>query len=354
MRSTLRRRSAALALSAVLIAGLAACTPEAAPVDSASPSPTAEPDEPTYESSYEAPPATVIAPLTGEVVPAGSLDRPVLSAKIDNAPLARPQVGLDRADIVHVELVEGGSIRYAASWHSDLPEEVGPVRSVRPMDPDIVSPFGGILVYSGAQQRFIDAMRNTPVRNIIFDYGDDADLVYRGLPRPAPHNVIARVSQLVDRYAGDAAPQQPYLFADRVENATAVRDGSPASALNLRYGQIGQSGWQWSAADNAWLRLQGGTPDVAASGARLSATNVVVLRVRVEVIQSIPTTFLAGESGTGFVASGGKTIPVTWSKAGQADPIRILDAQGVAVRLAPGNTWVELVPTSGDASITAG
>lgn len=341
-------------MSAALIAGLAACTPEPAPVDSTSSTPSAAPEEPTYESSYEAPPATALAPLTGEVIPAGSLDRPVLSAKIDNAPRARPQVGLDRADIVHVELVEGGSTRYVATWHSDLPDEVGPVRSVRPMDPDILSPFGGILTYSGAQQRFVDAMRNTPVRNIIFDYGDDSDLLYRGLPRPAPHNVVARAAELVERYASDAAPVQPYVFADRFENATAVRDGSPASALNLRYGQIGQSGWQWSAADNAWLRLQGGAPDVAASGARLSATNVVVLRVRVEVIQSIPTTFLAGESGTGFVAAGGKTIPVTWSKAGQADPIRILDAQGVAVRLAPGNTWVELVPTSGDASITAG
>lgn len=353
MRSTLRRRSGALVVAAALVAGLAACTPEEAPAPTSAPDPSVS-EGPTFESTYEAPPATAIAPLTGEVIEAGALDRPVISAKIDNAPLARPQVGLDRADIVHVELVEGGTMRYVGSWHSDLPDEVGPVRSVRPMDPDIVSPFGGVLAYSGAQQRFIDAMRNTPVRNIIFDYGNDADLLYRGLPRPAPHNVIARVSQLADRYADDAAPQQPYVFADRFENATAVRDGSPASAINLVYGQNGRSGWQWSASDNAWLRLQNGSPDVAASGARLSATNVVVLRVRVEVIQSIPTTFLGGESGTGFVATGGKTIPVTWSKAGQADPIRILDEQGVAVRLAPGNSWVELVPTSGDASIVAG
>ncbi|MFN3707577.1 DUF3048 domain-containing protein [Microcella sp.] len=353
MRSTALRRSGALVATVALLIGVAACAPEERPLETASPTPSPEP-EPTYTSTYEAPPPYALAPLTGEVIEPGALDRPVLSAKIDNAPLARPQVGLDRADIVHVELVEGGSIRYAASWHSDLPDEVGPVRSVRPMDPDIVSPLGGILAYSGAQPRFIDAMRNTPVRNIIFDLGNDSDLLYRGLPRPAPHNVIARAAQLVDRYASDAPPVQQFAFADRLENATAVRDGSPASALALRYGQIGQSGWQWSADQGAWLRSQGGNPDNAASGTRLSATNVVVLRVRVETIQNIPTTFLAGESGTGFVATGGRTVPVTWSKASMTDPIRIVDEHGVAVRLAPGNTWVELVPRSGDATITAG
>lgn len=339
-------------VATALVAGLVACTPEPAPTESATPTPS--PEEPTYESTYEAPPATAISPLTGEVIEAGALDRPVLSAKIDNAPLARPQVGLDRADLVHVELVEGGQIRYVGSWHSDLPDEVGPVRSVRPMDPDILSPLGGILVYSGAQPQFIAAMQNTPVRNVIFDRGDDSDLVFRGLPRPAPHNVVARASSLVERYATDAAPVQQFAFADRLENATAARDGSPASSISLTYGQSGQSGWEWNADQGAWLRLQGGQADVALSGERLSATNVVVLRVRVDTSPGVPQTILAGETGSGFVATAGRTIPVTWSKGGPADRIRILDEQGVAVRLAPGNTWIELVPVSGDASIVAG
>ncbi|BAU31495.1 DUF3048 domain-containing protein [Microcella alkaliphila] len=353
MRSSLRRRAGSLIVGLALVAGLGACAPEERPLETASPEPSVEP-EPTYESTYEAPPAYAIAPLTGEIIEPGSLDRPVFSAKIDNAPLARPQLGLDRADIVHVELVEGGSIRYAASWHSDLPDEVGPVRSVRPMDPDIVSPFGGILAYSGAQQQFIAAMLNTPVRNIIFDRGDDSDLVYRGLPRPSPHNVVARAAQLVERYAGDDAPRQQFAFADRIENATAARDGAPASTLSLRYGQVGQSGWEWSEADGRWLRSQGGQPDVALSGTRLSATNVIVLRVRIDFSPGVPQTLLAGQSGSGFVATDGKTIPITWSKAGMADSYRLLDDQGVAVRLAPGTTWIELVPDTGDATITAG
>ncbi|RZT58290.1 DUF3048 family protein [Microcella alkaliphila] len=353
MPSFSRRRLGGLTVALALIVGLGACAPEERPLESESPEPSVEP-APSYTSTYEAPPPYALAPLTGAIIEPGSLDRPVLSAKIDNAPLARPQVGLDRADVVHVELVEGGSIRYAASWHSDLPDEVGPVRSVRPMDPDIVSPFGGILAYSGAQPQFIAAMLDTPVRNVIFDRGDDSDLVYRGLPRPSPHNVVARAAQLVDRYATDAPPRQQFAFADRVENATAVRDGVPASAFSLRYGQVGQSVWEWSEADARWLRSQGAQPDVALSGARLSATNVIVLRVIVDFGPGVPQTLLAGQSGSGFVATGGKTVPITWSKAGMADSYRLLDDHGVAVRLAPGTTWIELVPDTGDATITAG
>ncbi len=70
-----------------------------------------------------------MAALTGEAIEAGSLSRPPLSAKIDNHPSARPQVGLDEADIVFEELVEGGLTRYVAVWHSSLPAEIGPVRS---------------------------------------------------------------------------------------------------------------------------------------------------------------------------------------------------------------------------------
>ena len=107
---------------------------------------------PAYVSTYETPAPTQLAPLRGTTVPAGSLAHPSLAAKIDNHEGARPQVGLDRTDIVFEELVEGGLTRYVAVWHSDVPEQIGPVRSIRPMDPDIITPYGGIVAYSGGQE----------------------------------------------------------------------------------------------------------------------------------------------------------------------------------------------------------
>ncbi|MDO9591170.1 MAG: DUF3048 C-terminal domain-containing protein, partial [Microcella sp.] len=83
-----------------------------------------------------------------------------------------------------------------------------------------------------------------------------------------------------------------------------------------------------------------------------SAVNVVVLRVPVQVIQSIPTVGLVGR-GEAWISTGGATVKGTWSKASPTDPIRILDANGVAVRLAPGNTWLELVPLAGSVSFSS-
>jgi len=128
---------------------LSGCAPvEAMPAPI--PTPTA-----SYISTYETPAPTALAPLTGVEVLAGSVTNSSLAAKIDNHPGARPQVGLGRTDIVYEELVEGGATRYVGIWQSDIPAEIGPVRSIRPMDPDIVSPFGGIIAYSGGQQRFV-------------------------------------------------------------------------------------------------------------------------------------------------------------------------------------------------------
>jgi hypothetical protein len=124
------------------------------------------------------------------------MDHPSLTAKIDNHEAARPQVGLDRTDIVFEELVEGGLTRYAAVWHYDIPNEIGPVRSIRPMDPDIISPFGGLVAYSGGQEVFVNMMMNTPVRNLVFDY-DTSGIFYRYDAHEAPHNVILHASDAV-------------------------------------------------------------------------------------------------------------------------------------------------------------
>ena len=81
------------------------------------------------------------------------------------------------------ELVEGGLTRYVAVWQSDVPAEIGPIRSIRPMDPDIISPLGGIVAYSGGQDRFVRAMKATSVYNAIHGQSDTADLMYRTVPR---------------------------------------------------------------------------------------------------------------------------------------------------------------------------
>jgi hypothetical protein len=304
----------------------------------------------SFESTYEAPPPFDLAPLTGEVVPFGSATAPAFAAKIDNHPEARPQVGLERADVVWEILVEGGLTRYIAVWQSDIPDVVGPIRSVRPVDPSVVSPQGGIIAYSGGQDRFVVAMRNAPVVNAIHGQSDTADTIFRGQNAPSPHNVLVRATQIVAENSDLPAPPQQFPFAESVQAATATKEGTATSRIDLRFGGSATPAWVWSADAQAWLRyMTGGQPDTSIDGPQLTAANVVVLRVPVRVVQSIPTVELIG-SGEAWVSTGGATVPATWSKDSVTDQIRILDVHGVAVRLAPGTTWIELVPLGGSVS----
>jgi hypothetical protein len=335
------RRStvAALVFSALVITG---CTGQA-------PTPTPDPStEPRFDSGYVAPPEYGIAPLTGEQIEVDGLTAPSIAAKVDNHPSARPQVGLESTDIVFEELVEGGLTRYVAVWHSEVPAIIGPVRSIRPMDPDIVSPFGGIIAYSGGQERFVQMMQAAPVYNAIHGQSDTASTFFRGTNAPAPHNVMVRAPDVIAQHLDRGAPVQQFAFAASIAAATASKQGAPTAGITMRFGALSAPAWSWDAATERWLRFQtGGAADTDSSGAQLSSVNVVVLRVPVDVIQNIPTTQMIG-SGEAWVSTGGATIRATWSKGSMTEPIRLLDENGVAVRLGPGNTWVELLPLAGE------
>ena len=342
----MRRKSVLATILVLPVILLAAGCTSAAPEKTASPTPTG----PAYVSTYEAPAATQLAPLRGNTVPAGSMDHPSLTAKIDNHEAARPQVGLDRTDIVFEELVEGGLTRYAAVWHYDIPNEIGPVRSIRPMDPDIISPFGGLVAYSGGQEVFVNMMMNTPVRNLVFDY-DTSGIFYRYDAHEAPHNVILHASDAVKQAADLGAPQQQYAYSTDIATSTAALDGAPTANIAIVFSSERFPNFTWDEANKVWLRNQEGAPDLDDKGKQLQATNVVTMRVDIDgTYGEVPKTVLIG-SGAATVSTGGKTINATWSKANAGSPIRFVDGNGVVVRLAPGNTWIELVP-NGVGSVT--
>lgn len=291
-----------------------------------------------------------IAPLNGATVPAGSLQHAALSAKIDNHWDARPQLGLERTDIVFEELVEGGITRYVAMWHSDIPEEFGPIRSIRPMDPEIAGSFGGIIFYAGGQPHFVAMMQATPLYNAIHGQGDTAAYMYRASDRRAPHNVIVRAQEFLSAHADIAAPPQQFAYALDAASSTAAKDGTPTGTLQLVFSSSSAPGWTWDAASGRYLRWQDGAPDLDAAGAQLSAVNVVTIRVPVTNGYGLPKTELLG-SGEAWVTTGGGTVHATWFKPTLTDAITLLDDDGIAVRLGAGNTWIELVPLEGSVAI---
>ena len=309
---------------------------------------------PTFVPGYVEPPAELVAPLTGRTAgdaAARALAGPSLAAKIDNHPDARPQVGLERADLVFEELVEGGLTRYVAVWHSDVPDEIGPVRSIRPMDPDIISPLGGVVAYSGGQPEFVDLMRRTGVANAVHGDPRIGSIFFRAPSKRAPHNVLVTAPELLAQHAEVPAPAQQFAYAGSVTAATAVREGEPVAGMALDFGgAVSRPSWEWDPQRGEYLRSQGGVADLDSGGTQLGATNLVVLRVPVSTVFGVPKTELLG-GGKAWVSTGGATVTATWSKESVTAPIRLVDQHGVVVRLAPGSTWVELLPEAGAAKL---
>lgn len=298
-------------------------------------------------------------PLTGldaTTASAADLAHPALSIKIENSAAAKPQTNLQYADVVFEEYVEAGISRLIAIYQSDYPKEVGPIRSMRPMDRNIMGSFKGPLIFSGAQRRFINTAAASGQKLIAQDVGSPG--FFRTTDKPAPHNLHGTLASFLKQAAGMPAPKPQWPFAYPADQSTAQLSGTPATHLDIYMSPYAQPDWKWNAARQLWLRYEGKTPHTTADGTQLSATNVVMIWVSVQYTSggphaSVPETLVAGRSGGGFIASGDKTIPIKWSKKGQYDPFVFTTADGAPVVFAAGQTWIELVPNKGVSNRTS-
>jgi hypothetical protein len=282
-----------------------------------------------------------IAPFTGLEDPSGvSQTRSSLAVKIENTPEARPQSGLDVADIVYEEVVDGGITRFWAVFNSAAPENVGPIRSVRGMDPGIVSPLHGVVAYSGGTQGNVDLIRATPV--VWVDENNAGDSFFREPSRSAPHDLYGRTALLWQR-GGQPVPPTP-MFPYLADGVSFVGEGILSFHVNLDQGY--DFTYQWDPAVGGWKRFQRLDEPFLAAGfptePQVAPTNVVLQFVDYGG---------AGEAnlyGTGeaWVFSNGQLIRGSWSRPyPQAEtPTQFLDALGQPIPLTPGRTWVGLMP----------
>ena len=274
-----------------------------------------------------------------------------MTVKIENSAAARPQTGLQEADVVWEEMVEGGITRFGAVYHSQLPQTFGPVRSVRPMDAAIAAPYGGLMVFSGGQAPFVNALREADLQLFADDLGSPG--FSRSPERYAPHNLFGDPEVFLDAADEDHQdpPPEQFAFAETAGEATAVTEGEQARTIRCSFPSATPS-WTWDPDEEAWLRSEANADAETTDAGRITAVNVVVLRVEVVATAfvdpsgaSVPETKLTG-GGEAIVATGGRTLECEWSKDADADALEVT-VDGDPVALAPGNTWVELVPTSG-------
>ena len=341
MRSRTRRPLAVLAVLAVAFAACGGGDDEAAPTTTS----TAPP-----ETAPPPPPAAGSAPLTGLPGDPAVIGRPALVVKIDNAPKARPQAGINEADVVVEEGVEGGVTRLAAVFHSRDAGSVGPVRSARSTDIAIASELGRpLFAYSGANSVFARLLAGSP----LFDVGvGRVPGAYRREPgRPATYNLFSSTPPLFAAGPPDAAAPAP-LFAYRAV-------GEPAPASSEAAGRV-QAVWrrnitttvvyEWDPAAKAFARTQDGTPHVDTANTRVAPENVIFHVTRYHdtglVDRSgapVPEADLIGD-GEAWVLTDGRMIRGRWSKPSAEAVTAYVDGAGAAIRLTPGRTWVELVP----------
>ena len=278
-----------------------------------------------------------IAPLTGLPDPTGVTHRrSVLTIKIDNTPEAHPQYGLEKADVIYEEIVEGGITRLAAIFNSHLINRVGPVRSVRRTDREIVTPIGGIFAFSGGAQYAIDSIEKAPVK--LVDQSNAGSAMFRDPRRPPPHNLFADPFRLM---AMGRVHIPPALFKYADHNAKALGPKVASFTVNFPAGYAVT--YAWDTKTHSWDRSIFGHPDVEATGQRMTPTNVVVMGVTyaggvgVEGSQAILT-------GTGpvMVFTNGRLQRGYWSRSHLKYVTAYRSSSGRDIRLRPGQTFVEL------------
>lgn len=287
------------------------------------------------------------AALTGLDVDPAIASRPALAVKIDNAPGGRPQWNLADADLVFEENVEGIT-RFIAVYHSTTPDRIGPVRSARLGDLDVLAALNRpILAWSGGNpgvtSYVVAAHRLGWLANLT---AQSTSCYWRSTTRRAPHNLLLDPSCAWSSttYAGPARP----VFArdepgedGRAEVVTSL--GRPDRRFDVRMDGVSIS-WVWDADAGHYLRRQAGDWHVDADGDPVAATNVVVLDV--DYVPSVvdersPQAETVG-SGSAVLHRGGTAIVGRWSRATRFDPFTLTTAGGEPLTVAPGSVFVEL------------
>jgi len=281
--------------------------------------------------------ADLRSPFTGE--PVSSLNR-VLAVKIDNIVYARPQTGLDHADIVYVLPVEGGLSRFLAIFSSDYPPVIGPVRSAREDDLELLRQFGRpAFAYSGATATLLPYIQRTA--RIVDLYSGTTRGYYRDTSRIAPYNLYAHTGQLLAQ-AADASRAHDIGF----RFGSPPPDGKVTGSESVSYPAAAFS-FTWSAANGHWLVSMDGKPAVTSNGVRLSAATVVIQHTTVRTSRFLeygkpPPYAESTGSGTALVLRDGKAWTAHWSRPDADGGTTFTTASGQPMTFARGQVWIVL------------
>lgn len=299
--------------------------------------------------------------LSGREGPNG----PVLVVKIDDTNAAHPQIGLEDADVVYIEQVEGGLTRLAAVFSSVIPMRIGPVRSARISDIEIMSQYGRVaFAYSGAQKKLLPVIAAANLANL----GAQAQppSIYTKDPaRNAPYSMVLRadflMQKIIDKgYVVDTAKSVGWRFAPVDSQGVAI------SQVVMHWPAATYSA-TWSEVEKRWHLNHNNEPDLSETGKRLGPTTLVIQMVSITASDYgdkfggvTPFSNTVG-TGTGYILRDGKSYTATWSRPSAEVGTTWKALDGSEITFAPGQVWVALsdiepdftlIPASASASPT--
>src|SRR3984885_7968271 len=332
----------AVALIAALAGSAAPTKPRAMPPPRPTPTPSPSPTPTVHR------PTQLVDPFTGE--PVKTLGR-VLAVKIDNIVTARPQTGLQSADLIYVIPVEGGLSRFMAVYSSHIPPVIGPVRSARQSDLDILRQFGRpAFAWSGAPPHLVPFVERAPLVDL---YALKVGGYYRVGYRVAPENLYADPRTLL-REAPNASKARdigfrfgPLPAGGRVTQSMTVR--YPATTFTFR----------WSARAGRWLVWMDGAPGGAAGGGQLGGKTVIIQYTKIttsrfEEYGGRPPYAISTGSGTAVILRNGRAFTVHWSRPNLNSGTTFTLPDGKRMLFAPGQVWVMYAPDNHASFLNAG
>ncbi len=282
-----------------------------------------------------------VSPLTGQEFGGESPANPVFVVKVENSKSGAPQYGVNQADMVVEEMVEGGITRLAAFYYTTLPDKIGHVRSLRGTDAGIAAPVGAHVVASGGAGPAYDAVGAAGLTTYTED--NNAPGFSTDSAKKRPYNRLVDLASLAAQAAPSEIPGPYFSFTPVGEEQPAAAGARPVTSGSVVFSRSHTTTFAF--ADGGWTRTNG----FAAPGEEFVANNLVVVFAaerdagyRDPAGNAVPETIFQG-SGTGIVVIGGQAIDVTWSKDALASTLSFTDSAGNPVTIPPGKTWVELV-----------
>ena len=281
------------------------------------------------------------------------INGPVLFVKIDDTQPAHPQIGLDKADVVYIEEVEGGLTRLAAVFSNALPPFIGPIRSARISDIDLMASYGHpAFAYSGAQKLFLPVIEAANIENLGAEL-EPPSIYSRDPGRQAPTNMLLDPQALLtkaivtEKRNIDTAKSVGWKFGPL------PKTGVPILGVDLKWPA---SSYQltWSVAQKRWLLMYRHEPDLGSDGIQLGSPTFIIQNV--SITNSIyhdhnnnytPFSNTVG-SGTGYLLRDGQSISVFWNRATPASGTTWTLKDGSPAYFSPGQVWIALtdqVPT---------